>query len=294
MLKIGASSCAFSLTEESFTALREAGITEFEVSLHHTLHKELDMPAVRRAADACGVHIWSYHLPFSIVTRIDISSPDEEIRRYSVELWKYYISRAADVGVELFVAHPSSEPKTEPISLRPLRMEQSMRSLREVAEHAAREGAQIAVEDLPRTCLACTVEELEQLVSADDRLRVCFDTNHLLSRDNLRLVERLGDRIATLHVSDYDYRNERHWLPGEGDIDWQELYGAIIAAGYRGVWMYELGLQTPPSILRPRDLKLTDYVRNAEEIFRGRPLTAIGARVPGLPGWEWPKESLEA
>lgn len=71
-------------------------------------------------------------------------------------------------------------------------------------------------------------------------MKICFDTNHLLSEDIVHFVEACGDRIATIHVSDYDRVDERHWLPGKGKIDWPALYGALMKAGYKGAFMYEL------------------------------------------------------
>ena len=57
-----------------------------------------------------------------------------------------------------------------------------------------------------------------ELISADDRLRVCFDTNHLLKESIIDFIYNVGDKIITTHVSDYARENERHWLPGEGVI----------------------------------------------------------------------------
>ena len=45
----------------------------------------------------------------------------------------------------------------------------------------------------------------------------------------------------TTHISDHDYENERHWLPGEGKINWNALIGALEKIGYRGVFNYEVG-----------------------------------------------------
>ena len=82
--------------------------------------------------------------------------------------------------------------------------------------------------------------KLLRIIAPYPEVKICFDTNHLLSEDLLHFVEACGDRIATVHVSDYDMVDERHWLPGKGKIDWPALYGALMKAGYKGVFMYEL------------------------------------------------------
>ena len=101
-----------------------------------------------------------------------------------------------------------------------------------LAELAYRHGAVIAVEDLPRSCLGHDIAELERLVSVNDKLRVCFDTNHLLIDDNLSFAEKLGSKIITIHASDYFFVDECHWLPGEGEVDWHALYNKLVEKGY--------------------------------------------------------------
>ena len=101
-------------------------------------------------------------------------------------------------------------------------------------------GAVIAVEDLPRTCLGNTSDDIRKLISVNDKLRVCFDTNHLLEEDNIEFMKKLADKIITLHISDYDFLNERHWLPGEGKLDWAAMFSTLKEIGYNGVWMYEI------------------------------------------------------
>ncbi len=81
------------------------------------------------------------------------------------------------------------------------------------------------------------------------------------------------------HVSDYDYIDERHWLPGEGDIPWYDLYNALLEIGYTGAWMYEIGPKCPNTILRDRDLTCADFARNAKEIFEGKPLTVFSQKI---------------
>jgi sugar phosphate isomerase/epimerase len=44
---------------------------------------------------------------------------------------------------------------------------------------------------------------------------VCFDTNHLLKESSEDFARAVGPHIVTLHVSDYDGKDERHWMAGE-------------------------------------------------------------------------------
>lgn len=100
--------------------------------------------------------------------------------------------------------------------------------------------AELCIEELPRTCLGRNSTELLRIIAPYPDVKICFDTNHLLSEGLLHFVETCGDRIATVHVSDYDMIDERHWFPGKGKIDWPALYRALMKVGYKVVFMYEL------------------------------------------------------
>lgn len=136
----------------------------------------------------------------------------------------------------------------------------------------------LAVEDLPRTCPGRDSGEILFLLQAHPALRVCFDTNHLLRESPQDFIRRAGDKIVTTHVSDYDFKDEKHWLPGEGDVDRYALADAPADAGYGGVWLYELGFRAPRTVRRGRDLTPGDFVRNAKEIFSHSPITLHGSR----------------
>ena len=46
---------------------------------------------------------------------------------------------------------------------------------------------------------------------------------HAITHLKKEFLKSLNKKIETLHVSDYDFINERHWLCGEGKIDWLSL-----------------------------------------------------------------------
>jgi len=118
--------------------------------------------------------------------------------------------------------------------------------------------------------------EINELISLNDDLRVCFDTNHLLSENICDFIYAVGDKIVTTHISDYDFVDEKHWICGEGKIDWQAIYKALVDIGYKGPWLYELGFKAPRHITRERDLTCEDFYKNSKEVFEGKPLTVIG------------------
>lgn len=271
MYKIALSSCGKALRRELFESYHRAGIAAMEIALPHREYASLDYASVKKWAEEFQVELWSLHLPFSSSAGIDISRADT--CDTTILLHKSVIEKAAAIGIRRFILHPSGEPIRE--EDRAERMQRSGESLAVLAEFAHKNGAVIAVEDLPRTCLGRNSREILELLIADDRLTVCFDTNHLLAEDPVEFIRKVGNRIITTHVSDYDFVDERHWLPGEGKLDWQAILKALQNVGYQGPWLYELGFACPGTLSRNRDLTCDDFVRNARELFENKEITLL-------------------
>lgn len=281
MFPIGLSTCGAPVTPEMLTAIREGGVTHVELSYGKSAYDGMDVAATAAMIRAHGLVMHSLHLPFS--RELDISLADPTLREATMACQMDLLKRGAAAGIPLFVIHPSSEPIAD--EDRSARMAQSKESLAELTELAVSLGVTLAVEDLPRTCLGNCSAEMLELLSAHPALRSCFDTNHLLGEDAPAYVRAVGDRIVTTHVSDYDFINERHWLPGEGKQDFLGILVALREVGYKGPWLYELGLATPKSIIRPRELTYADFGVNANTLLAGKRPAPLGTPVEGLGMW---------
>ena len=278
---VGLSTCGTDPTRSFFAACREAGIACVELSDSAERTALMDLAAILACAKEEGVTVASLHLPFS--QEMDISRPDPAARESTLDYHAALMKRAAAAGIKTFVIHPSSEPISD--EERPQRMALAKESLAVLTDLAVSLGATLAVEDLPRSCLGNCTEDMLELLSAHPALRSCLDTNHLLGEDTAAYVRRVGARIVTTHVSDFDFVNERHWLPGEGKQDFLAILEALSEVGYEGPWLYELGLATPHTITRPRPLTYRDITENAEALLGGGRPVAIGTPIEGLGMW---------
>ena len=269
------------VTPELFRAYAAAGIGAAELSLAQEDYAAFPYREAARWAKEAGVRLWSFHLPFLPFVKLNAASLDAGVRAHTVEELGRYIRLAADLGIGRVVIHPSGEPNAP--EHRAEQIKAAQQTLAALAEVASRAGTVLCVEDLPRTCLGNCAAEMATLLQADGRLRVCFDTNHLLGEDPVDFVRALGPMIETVHVSDYDFVDERHWLPGEGCIDWPALLDALDAAGYVGPWLYEVAFAGDPATVdRERDLCCADFARNAAELAARAPLTHVGMGKRGL------------
>lgn len=246
-LKKGTSLCfTGSLSAESLADLKANGIdaVEFSFSLAR-YYDEFDF--VNRAQDyadrvrAAGLEWWSLHLPFS--RTLDISILDDEARANIMKINTEMIRAAGKAGCKVAVLHPSSEPITDDI--RPQRLAYSRENIIRLREECDRVGMKLAVENLPRTCLCNRSQEMIDLIQGTGA-GIVFDTNHSLAEQNVDFMNALTDaglEIISLHISDYDFVDERHRLPGDGINDWKGILSVLERVGYKGPLMYEVPRQ---------------------------------------------------
>jgi len=155
----------------------------------------------------------------------------------NVEFMAKAIKLSAMFKPSCLVLHGSSEPIADVD--REIRINNAIRSITYLKPCADAIGAELCIENLPRTCLGNTPEELFRIVNAVDGVKVCFDTNHYFRGTTEYFLEVIGHKIGTIHASDFDYINESHWLPTQGKIDWGNLMRSLKKLGYKGVFMYE-------------------------------------------------------
>lgn len=268
MLKIGYRCAESILDEKKLEDMANGGLTMLEIGVFNEPYL-VDYKKICGWANARGIEACSSHLPFKDSSCI--IHEKKEDRERAIEINRDLIARAADVGIGRFILHPS--PIVEEERNREECKKYAMEAFDVLAEYAHSHGAVIAVEDMRLDCLGNSADELLEMISVNDKLRVCFDVNHLFNNTHVEFIDKLKDKIVTVHISDYDHVEERHWLPGEGVINWHELYDKLIEVGYNGPWMYEVGMGIHDR--RSRPLEFTDLYNNAMEIFSGKPLSRI-------------------
>ena len=98
----------------------------------------------------------------------------------------------------------------------------------------------IAAEILPRNCLGNTSKEMLKIIDGINGIKVVIDLNHIMQESEADCVLALKEHLVGLHVSDRDQINERHWLPGEGIVDFMAVLSALESFGYSGYFTYEV------------------------------------------------------
>ena len=227
------------LDEEYVKGLKEAGILNIEFGICAV--KIDDDPAQTKAVfeekvallKRFGIGIPSVHLPFGPTWELCV--PDDVIRERAMKRYLELIDLCKLIAPKRFILHPGY-PRV-PQEERQERIENFRRNVKVLAAAAA--PAKIAVENMPQDCLGNTARELLSLVEGMDELCLCCDMNHYYQETTYDAIRLLGKRIETIHVNDFDGVKEKHWLPGDGILDWNRILGELEKLDYHGPFLYE-------------------------------------------------------
>lgn len=229
------------LSEELAEAYTAAGIRNIEIALgvppvdfdeEEMKQKIADCIAVCRKA---GIEILSVHLPYG--PSWELCVPDAAVREHAVEQYRKLLGLLSPIHPRRYVLHPGYPGV--PAAERAERIRNFRQNAVLLSKAAA--PAKIAVEDMPQDCLGNTAEELIALVDGLENICVCCDTNHFYQELTHDAVRKLGTRIETMHINDYDGKTETHWLAGDGVVEWNKVLAELERIGYRGPFLYECG-----------------------------------------------------
>lgn len=97
------------------------------------------------------------------------------------------------------------------------------------------EGLALLLEQEPEHVIR-TAAQLEALGRDFPGLGATFDVGHsaVMGEDIAAAIRRLGPMLRNLHLEDIRGRVHAHKLYGEGDIDFDPVFGALRAIGYHG------------------------------------------------------------
>lgn len=261
-------------TEEMFSALAAAGITHIELSPHDDDYSRIFAEAenIKQMAEHHGLTLWSVHLRFGRETT-NLCAPDAEERERTLAIHFEALRGVAALGVKRVILHGGIPlPQTE----RKKYFEIARENIVRLQTEASRLGITVCVESLAPSCIGRNSAELLSILSAHPDLRVCLDTNHMYGHFQVDLIRALGKKIVSTHLSDCDFLDERHWMPGEGKIDWPKVIAALREVGYEGPLLYEVSPFRTPETIQRRPLTFADYRENYLDLLKEKTPKAIG------------------
>jgi len=256
-LKVGYSVKLTEITPEKMIYAKSVGLDFIEISGFNALYdternlvsdenevKKLIL-AIKKAVDEAGIKVWSIHMPFG--QHIDLSQPNELVRRETVALHKQVLSFCKVLEPNVLLFHPSYFlGKNE----RDIRKEQLIRSVDELNLVVQNMNGNMVIENMlgdrlkkgktQENPLCRTVQETQEIMSLlPHTVGAAIDMNHIKNPE--KLISSMGERLITVHIADGDGKQECHYFPcsGNGKNNWNKILKALDKAGYNGPFMYE-------------------------------------------------------
>ncbi len=229
-------------TDENLQALIASRMKHVEIAYAPYCDNPVWTESVFKKLNATPVNINSVHALFS--SKVDISRLDDGGQEFALQEIGKAIAMAERLEADIVVLHASAEPIEAGERIQ--RIAQSKASLGILGKQAQTAGVRLALELLPRTCLGNTADELQTLLAdvPPEQAGFCLDANHPANPGELpATVKQLGERLITLHISDYDGIDERHWMPFSGVVDWGAFANALRDIQYKSSFIYEAKLE---------------------------------------------------
>ncbi|GAB2545664.1 sugar phosphate isomerase/epimerase family protein [Spirosoma aerophilum] len=177
-------------------------------------------------------------------------SPDETVRRSSVEYLKHVVDCSEAVGSSILMGPVYAGFKT--FTGKPATADEwnwSVAGMREVAEYAQTKGVTLAIEYLNRFeiyLLTCTDDVIRYVEAVNHpNCRVAFDTFHAnMEEKNIGdALRKCAPYLVHVQISENDRST-----PGKGHINFDEVFNALKEVNYEGPIAIEAFGPNPPEL----------------------------------------------
>jgi sugar phosphate isomerase/epimerase len=228
---------------EVLEPIARAGFRDLEISTapHHFDYADgAAVDGLRDALARHGLRAHSLHAPFG--HDVNITSPEEAIRTYSLDRLEQAAEALQHLGGSLFVLHPGGEDQRW-VWDRAARLELSVGGLNRVWGFCRQRGLTLVLETPLPHLIGGQPDDFEHILERLPRegTGVCLDTSHVALGGFLHhYLHRFGHRIVHVQASDNHGVHDDHLVPGEGAIPWHDVIEPLDRAGYRGVFLLEI------------------------------------------------------
>ncbi|MDX9870909.1 MAG: sugar phosphate isomerase/epimerase family protein [Clostridia bacterium] len=212
-----------------------------------------------------GLFFENIHAPF--INTNDLWSADKAAREKAVQQYLTWLEDCAQYAIPLLVMHLTEGD--EPPEANKYGLESMMALVRGAEERSVK----IAVENTRRTNHVSFV--LNEIPS--DYLGLCYDSSHarLCPDRGETLLNRFGQRLLATHLSDNDGKEDRHWVPGNGIINWNSLMNKFIMNNYTGYLTLEVAADPeerkgPPEVFVQKAFQRLTGIRQANPADRSK------------------------
>ncbi len=220
-------------------------------------------PAAEQAlADAkeIGMPLAVGHLPFVKGGGSQSDAFWEDFHRRML----HAIEASAILGVEYAVLHTNTGTLLMKDYHAAEQLEWVLRHIEPFAEHAAKLGVKLVVENMPVVPgarvthrFSQSAEEICQVADAFG-MGICWDFGHanVSGVHQSEAITYIGDRLKMVHVHDNCAMADEHNMPFTGNVDWQDAMHGLALVSFDGVFDLELSPVRFPAPLRKSHARL--------------------------------------
>ncbi|MGC9357404.1 MAG: sugar phosphate isomerase/epimerase family protein [Anaerolineae bacterium] len=248
---IGVSTASFYphyLTEDALCAAAELGFEVVEAFLQVDAEYTSAFGAeLARRQRATGVAVHSLHL---YATSFDLWSAYPRM----VEEVRHRFLRTLEVAAQVEARALTWHGLRYGID-NPHLVEAFLDSLAWAAEQAHAAGITLCIENVS-WCYLRRPEHVEILRGTGLPLGYTFDSFQAAESNTepTALIRAMNGQLTTVHLADFTETGPRHLPPGEGEIAWPEVLGALLDVGYDGPLIIEVAhLKSTETLVRARD-----------------------------------------
>ena len=217
---------------------------DFNPFFKHPRVDDATVREFRKALDSAGVGI------SSVLPLFRWSGPDEEERQAAVRYWKRAIRVASDLGVDSMISEFNGRPEDPSHS-----EAQFWKSMDELLPLFEQEGIQLALEPHPDDFIEEGYEAIDMIKGINHpNVKYLYCAPHTFHHGNDApgMISYAGDLLTNVHLADtFDHtassglryivnppgstaRIHQHLDIGQGEVDFDELFGALRANGFDG------------------------------------------------------------
>ncbi|MBN1967048.1 MAG: sugar phosphate isomerase/epimerase [Anaerolineae bacterium] len=222
------------LTEDALNAAAQLGFSTVEVYLQtHGEYAPAFVAEVRRRLDSLGLTVHSVH---NDIRHFDLWSAYARRADESHALFERLVDVAAAWNAQAITWHGTRDPLDTPDEFG--RFAATVGTL---AERAGSVGVTLTIENV-RWCYVRGVEQIRHVRDTGLPLGFTFDPFQAAEagQDPAAVVRAMGDRLTTVHLSDFGTGVIRHLPLGQGTLDWPVIFHALAEVHYQGPLIVEV------------------------------------------------------
>ena len=193
---------------------------------------------IKKMIASHGIRICSLHTPFG--KNFDISSPDPEKTRRTIDCYKRCIDAAQYLGARVVIFHPTAYMQFDNLDSRKKVITDNVNSLLDYIDDTE---VSLAVEN-EHFAPANDILRFSLDTIPDSEYGFCYDTSHdNLTSHPLKIFQQYGHRLLTTHISDNRGESDDHVLPYEGIFPWTAFCRAFSMIHFGGVPLLEVEMR---------------------------------------------------